>query len=79
MSDVEGLEICINAAFHDQNYHGKDNKRKRNEEDVEVAKEGNDADVQEDGEEEGEGEEKSCRGEETGLVAADVASHPERR
>ena len=79
MTDRHSLEVFVNAALHDQNYQGEDNKRKRNEEDVEVSEEGDDADVQADGEEEGEGEEKSGGGKETVLVAGDVASHPERR
>ena len=78
MTDVHGLEVFINVAFHEQNYQGEDYKRKWNEEDVEVSEEGDDADVQADGEEEGEGEEKSSGGKETGLVAGDVAPHPER-
>ena len=44
-----------------------------------MAEEGDDADVQADGEEEGEGEEKSGGGKESVLVAGDVAPHPERR
>ena len=79
LTDGHGLEFFITAAFDDQNYQGEDYKRKRNEEDVEVAEEGDDADVQADGEEEGEGEEKSGGGKETALVAGDVAPHPERR
>ena len=79
LTDGHRLEVFITAAFHEQNHQGEDYKRKRNEEDVEVSEEGDDADVQADGEEEGEGEKKSGRGKETGLVAGDVAPHPERR
>ena len=79
LTDGHSSEVFVNAALHDQNYQGEDHKRKRNEEDVEVSEEGDDADVQADGEEEGEGEKKSGRGKETGLVAGDVAPHPERR
>ena len=79
MTDGHGLEVFVNAALHDQNYQGENYKRKGNKEDVEVSQEGDDADVQADGEEEGEGVEKSGGGKETRLVAGDVAPHSERR
>ena len=78
MTDGQRSEVFVNAAFHDQDYDGKDHKRKRNKEDDEVSQEGDDADVQADGEEEGKGEEKSGGGKKTRLVAGDVAPHPER-
>ena len=79
MTDGHSSKVFVNAALHDQNYQGENYKRKRNKEDVEVSQEGDDADVQADGEEEGEGEEKSGGGKESFLVAGDVAPHPERR
>ena len=78
LTDGHGQEVFVNAALCDQDDRCQDYKRKRNKEDVEVSEEGDDANVQADGEEEGKGEEKSGGGKKTRLVAGDVAPHPER-